>query len=52
MRLLAVEACAEIAALLPPADKEALVMPTLRGESGMGINRNLQTFTEFISITL
>jgi serine/threonine-protein phosphatase 2A regulatory subunit A len=30
VRLLAVEACADIAGLLPPADVEQLVMPTLR----------------------
>ena len=30
VRLLAVEACADIASLLPPADVEQLVMPTLR----------------------
>ena len=30
VRLLAVEACVSIAGILPDADKEALIMPTLR----------------------
>ena len=30
MRLLAVEACVNIASILPPEDVEALVMPMLR----------------------
>jgi serine/threonine-protein phosphatase 2A regulatory subunit A len=34
VRLLAAEACAAVAALLPPEDMEQLVMPTVRGRAG------------------
>lgn len=34
VRLLAAEACAAVAALLPPEDMEQLVMPTVRARAG------------------